>query len=126
MRNAAVFFAILIGAAAIAACSTGRIDREMKLSNPAKRSVNDEPGTNINAQRSACADRMLNLSPATEAKDVDVRVLSQDQPVVIEVDAVLLNFGSYGRERPVTYHCEYLGGALSLGKWTRGLTESGK
>ena len=126
MKSAAVIFATLVCVVAVAACSM-TVPREMKLSYTGKRKVNDEPGTNIDNQRFACADRMLNLSPATEAKDVDAHVVSNGEPVIIEVDAVLKNFGNAGREMPVTYHCEYLGGALTLGKWTRGaLTESSK
>jgi hypothetical protein len=123
MRTVAAICTILIWVLGAAACSTP-VPTELRLSSSGKRSVNDQPGTEINAQRFACADRMLNLSPASEAREIDARVLSKSETVVIEVDALLLNFGTYGRSLPVTYHCEYVGGALTLAKWTRGLTDS--
>ncbi len=123
MRTVATVCTILTCVLAVAACSAP-IPTELKLAASGKRAINDQPGTEINAQRFACAERMLNLSPASQAKEIDARVLSKGEPVIIEVDAMLLNVGSYGRSLPVTYHCEYLGGALTLAKWTRGLTDS--
>lgn len=125
MKTAAVFFAIVFCIVTVAACSAP-VPRELKLSYSGKRKINDEPGTDINAQRFACAERMLNLSPATELRDIDAKVVSTDSPVIIEVNAVLRNFDGAGSELPATYRCEYLGGNLSLGKWTRGLTQSSK
>jgi hypothetical protein len=69
---------------------------------------------------------MLNLSPVLQATNIDARVVSSADPVIIEVDAVLKNFGTAGHDQPVTYHCEYMGGSLTLGKWTRGLTTGSK
>jgi hypothetical protein len=123
MRTVAAICTILICVLAVAACGTP-VPTELRLPASGRRSVNDQPGTEINAQRFACAERMLNLSPATQAREIDARVLSKGEPVVIEVDALLLDFGTYGRSLPVTYHCEYLGGTLTLGKWTRGVTDN--
>lgn len=125
MRNAPFSLAIMICAAAIAACSI-TVPSQMTLSNPNKRKTIDEPGTNIDSQRFACADRMLNLSPAVKAVDIETRVLSKDDPTIIEVDALLKNVGSSDHDLAVSYHCEYLGGALTLGKWTRGITSGSK
>jgi hypothetical protein len=93
----------------------------MKLADPQNRKTVDSPGTNLDAIRLACAETMLNASPAIEATDINARVLSQGDLVVTEVDALLKNVGAFSQSLPVTYRCEYLKGHLASGVWTRGL-----
>ncbi|BEV72284.1 hypothetical protein THUN1379_17660 [Paludibacterium sp. THUN1379] len=97
------------------------IPKEMKLADPHNRKTVDNPGTNLDAIRLACVETMLNASPATEAIDINVRVLSQGDLVVTEVDALLKYDGMFNQRLPVTYHCEYRNGRLASGVWTRGL-----
>ena len=117
--------AAMLLACVLAACNAS-VPSKMTISDPRKRRVDTEPGTSLRAQRFACADGMLNVSPVTEATDITVREIATGDPVIIEVDAVLKNFGSYGRDQPVTYHCEYLGGSLTASRWVRGITEGSK
>jgi len=64
---------------------------------------------------------MLNASPATEATDIEVSVLSQGDIVVTEAKAILKSVGMFKQDLPVTYRCEYHNGKLASGVWTRGL-----
>jgi PBP1b-binding outer membrane lipoprotein LpoB len=112
--------AVALGISFIAGCAV-TVPREMKLADPSNRKTVDHPGTNLDSIRLACAETMLNASPASEATDIDVRVLSQGEIVVTEVDAVLKNVGMLNTSLPVTYRCEYRNGELASGTWTRGL-----
>jgi hypothetical protein len=117
--------AVTLLACMLAACNAS-VPSRMTVSDTKKRRVDTEPGTSLSAQRYACADGMLNVSPVTEATDIDARVVATGDPVIIEVDAVLKNFGSFGHDQPVTYHCEYLGGSLTASRWVRGITQGSK
>jgi hypothetical protein len=120
MKVASHAMIVALGISLLAGCAV-TVPNEMTLSDPQNRKTVDNPGTNVDAIRLACAETMLNASPASEATDVNVRVLSQGDLVVTEVDAVLKNVGMFGRAMPVTYRCEYLKGRLASGAWTRGL-----
>jgi hypothetical protein len=111
---------IIIISSMLASCATS-VPNEMKLADPNNRKTINQPGTNIEAMRFACAETMLNASPATEASDIVVRVLSTSNPTIMEVDAILKNVGAFRGNLSVTYHCEYQNGSLTLGTWTRGL-----
>lgn len=97
------------------------IPHEMKLLDPSHRKSVNHPGKNIDAMRLACAETMLNMSPATEATEIDARVVTNGDLVVAEVDAVLPNLGLFSQSLGVTYFCEYREGFLTFGTWTRGL-----
>lgn len=120
MNVAVRAIAISLSVFAFAGCAV-TVPKEMKLADPYNRKVVDNPGTNLNDISLACAETMINVSPATEATDIDVRVLSQGDLVVTEVDAVLKNVGAFNNNLPVTYRCEYRNGHLASGIWTRGL-----
>lgn len=110
----------IAGISFISGCAT-TVPREMKLADPNNRRTVDHPGMNVDAIRQACAETMLNASPATEANDIDTRVLSATDPAIIEVDATLKDVGMFNQNLQVTYRCEYREGSLTLGTWTRGL-----
>lgn len=113
--------AVLVVAFIMSGCAV-TVPREMKLSDPTHRKSVDHPGKNIDAMRLACAETMLNASPATEATEIDARVLTTGDPVVTEVDAVLHNLGVFNQSLAVTFRCEYREGSFTFGTWTRGLT----
>ncbi len=96
---------------------------ELKLENPQMRSVVAQPGKALPAMQSACAQSMLNQSPATEARDIQEHFLRTEDEVVIEVDAELSGgtLPAGKKALPATYRCEYRDGYLTLGIWTRGL-----
>ena len=93
------------------------VPRQMALSNPHNRHTVDNPGTDVNAIRKACAETMLNASPAEAATNIDAKALSGGSVVTVTVDATLL--GQFGRD--ITYECVYTDGRLTSGRWTRGL-----
>lgn len=114
---------VLLSAAAsfIAGCATTQVPREMKLADPSHRVLPDHPGDDVDAIKLACAKAMLNASPADEAKNIDVRVVSTGTMVAVDVDADLQMVGLFRQTLPVTFHCEYEKGWLRKTNWTRGL-----
>lgn len=125
MRFINHILATAIGLCLISGCAN-TVPREMKLADPHNRKTVDHPGKNLDSIRLACAETMLNASPAIEATEIEVRVLSQTDPVIIEVDAELKDVGMFNQSLPVTYRCEYKEGSLALGTWTRGLKGGSK
>ncbi len=95
---------------------------ELKLDHPDHRAIVNKPGKDLEAMQEACPRSMLNNSPATEARNINERILRTYDGVIIETDAELLNVvvGSEKKNVPVTYRCEYRDGLLTLGIWTRG------
>lgn len=96
---------------------------ELKLDHPDQRRVVAQPGKTLPAMQAACAETMLNQSPATMAQDIQEHFLRTEDEVVIEVDAELSGgtLPAGKKSLPATYRCEYRDGYLTLGIWTRGL-----
>lgn len=111
---------VTLGAFLLGACAI-TVPQEMKLSDPNNRKLVDHPGHNIDSMRLACAQSMLNASPATEAVDIQATVVSSKNPTIVNVDAVLLDVGFFKSALPVTYRCQYSDGYLTNTNWTRGL-----
>ncbi len=101
----------------------GDYPSEIKLDHPEQRMIVAQPGKTLAAMQSACAQSMLNQSPATEARDISEKILRTEDEVVIEVDADLVDvpLASGKKNLSATYRCEYRDGYLTLGIWTRGL-----
>lgn len=76
------FVVVFVAASIMSACAV-TVPREMRLADPSHRKLVDHPGKNIDSIRLACAETMLNASPVTEATDIDVRVLSTGDLVVV-------------------------------------------
>ncbi len=95
---------------------------ELKLDHPDHRAIVNKPGKDMEAMQEACPRSMLNNSPATEARNINERILRTQDGVIIETDAELVNvpIGSEKKNMAATYRCEYRDGLLTLGIWTRG------
>lgn len=111
---------VVLVAAVLAACAT-TTPSEMTLQDPLHRRVEQEAGLTLEATVKRCAENMLNASPSDRAVEIHPRVISPNNPVVIEVDAVLPNVGMFHEQRFVTYRCEYSGKLMTRSFWTRGL-----
>lgn len=111
---------------ALSGCAT-TTPQEMKLADPLHRTIENHPGKNIDIIRLTCAKNMLNASPVSEATDIDVReLLPQGDAVIIEVKAVLKDFGIFRTDLPVTYRCEYRDGFFVHSTWVSGLKGDNK
>lgn len=115
VKSLLVFFGV-----ALVACTT-TTPTEMTLRDPYHRRINQEAGSTLEATVKRCAENMLNASPVDRAAEISPRVISPHNPMIIEVDALLLDFGVFRVQRPVTYRCEYSGKSMTKGFWTRGL-----
>lgn len=114
-KSLVVLFGIML-----AACAT-TTPSEMTLRDPLHRRIEQEAGPTLEATVKRCAENMLNASPSDRAVKITPRVISPNNPIVIEVDAVLPDFGVLREQRFVTYRCEYGGKLMARSFWTRGL-----
>lgn len=119
--NLMIRISAIAASAIFAAGCAVTVPTEMRLEDSNNRKLVDNPGTNLDSIRLACAESMLNASPANEATNIDSRIVSQGDIVVSEVNATLNNLGGFKQSLPVTFRCEYQRGKLISTSWTRGL-----
>jgi hypothetical protein len=113
---------ISLSLAGCATTSGSLASGHMKLTDPSHRQATPAKDTSSNELRRACADMMLNSSPAVEAKDIQAVVTSQSATgATVDVRATLLPTTPMGTDRPVAYRCVYQGTKLINAKWTAGL-----
>ena len=117
---------LCVGTAAGLAHAADSYPTELTLAHPDQRQMSNPAGKSMEAMQAACPQSMLNIAPATQARNISERVLrygnNQDQ-TIIETDAELVNVpvGTEQKTIPVTFRCEFRDGLLTLGVWTRGL-----
>ena len=113
---------LLSGFAATAHAATG-YPTELKLTHPDQRRIVEMAGKTLEAMQQACPVSMLNASPSTEERNISERLVRQEDEVVIEVDAELMNVpvGKEHKTLPVTYRCEFRDGRMIWGVWARGM-----
>lgn len=113
----------LLTVAFVTSCATPAplMPKELFLKDPSNRQLDEAIGSTKEENATKCAYNMINMSPSRiGAKNLEYRIIGVSNPLVIEIDATLLNIGTFGEGREVTFRCEILNGKLST-KWTRGL-----
>ena len=95
---------------------------EIVLKHPDNRHVEDAAGRTPQDTATICAYNMANASPARFGiRDIRYRIIGVDNPLVVEVDGVLMDIGGQSSSLEVTWRCEISGGRFVHQKWVRGL-----
>jgi hypothetical protein len=107
----------------LSACSSMKpMPTEIVLKDPNNRHVEDIAGRTPQDTATICAYNMANASPARFGiRDIRYRIIGVDNPLVVEVDGVLMDIGGQSSSLEVTWRCEISGGRFIHQKWVRGL-----
>jgi len=107
----------------LSACTTTPLmPTDISLKNSRDRHLDDTAGGSPQETATKCAYNMVNASPSpTGATQIRYHIIGVNNPLVIDIDAALVDVGQFGGSVPVTYRCEYSQGKLISTKWTSGL-----
>lgn len=111
----------LIAVAAASLLTGCAVPTEVQVADPHVRTIDTKTGWTDETTVKKCVNNMINASPANKAVNVQTQYVGTGKSIIVDVSAVLVDFGYWSSSRKVGYKCEYRNGILAKSKWTEGL-----
>jgi hypothetical protein len=103
----------------LSACAAKPLMPSEIILNEARHLDDSTKGTS-KEKATACAYDLVKMSSANEAVNITYDIIGVDNPLIVDVHAILPRFQGF-LDRPVTLRCIYRTGMSPERRWTRGL-----